>query len=810
MFARGGKQRAVAQLRRHFSLKYTPCDPPPPDLPLRILAADASVPSPPLISVKEIRDVLDTCKAGKSCGRDGISFEFLVALMCSDLAQHFADFLNSVLFGTAPLPDSWLVSQLTFIPKNPLPSEPKHLRPIVLSSTPGKLFTKILLFRLRPHFPPPVANQLACIPGCQTLDGSACLQHLVHISQEYRLPLLAIKLDVASAFDHLSHSAIAHFLAQCGPHLESHVLLRIIVLSRVLIGISDSSWEQKLLRGIVQGSSYSAEIFARTVDFFLGSLVALWHDTEPTWIQSTNPDGLHRHLYNLLFADDIVLLATSYEQAKRMLDQVIDTLSCIGLSLALEKCKFIASPDLGDCPLVVRNIIIPRVASFLFLGVLIGYGISCQAVLTTRLALTQNSYWGYYQILRRPGASIRTRLSLLNSFVTSKWRWLSPCLRPTTNVCNILKIMHTTFLTSLCGLPPDPFVSSSANWITRRRASRMIAQAVGHKSWHGIQASSFFGYWAHAARIFKHRLSPITIAIHVRDNSWLLRFGNVIKRQRGFGPMRPNAYRFLQLAYQRFRSPLDPASWEQKALDKSGWLEFTFMWLHNKNLEPHLFYPSLPEVDLLGRCLLQIGDRFKLLPFRHVPVEPPYGTSYEVVPEVHFSVDTALIQVCSDGGSKSNEGSIAVTLLAPYASLEEAVIFQQKIPRPCSNNKAELLAGIAALKHIRTVLSFYPHIPFVYMTDSMLVLQALEEYANVTCHPHVVHELVHLWRQLCKHGKAVHVKGHAGHPQNTLTDKAATEALGFTHFRRVHRNCSYTKVYMTQDQHAVPSFQEWM
>ena len=201
-----------------------------------------------------------------------------------------------------------------------------------------------------------------------------------------------------------------------------------------------------------------------------------------------------------------------------------------------------------------------------------------------------------------------------------------------------------------------------------------------------------------------------------------------------------------------------------------------------------------------------MGDRFKLLP-RHVPIVTPYGTSFEVIPEVD---QKAFFQVCSDGGSKSNEGSIAVTILAPYAPLQDAIILQQKIPRRCSNNKAELLAAVAALKHIRTVLTFIPHVPFVYMTDSMLVLQALEEYANITCHPHTVHELVHLWRQLCRHGKAVHVKGHSGHAQNTLTDRSASEALGFSHFRRVHRTCSYSKLYMTQDCQAQPCFQEWL
>ena len=65
-------------------------------------------------------------------------------------------------------------------------------------------------------------------------------------------------------------------------------------------------------------------------------------------IQSTDPNGTFHRLFNLLYADDIILLATSYDQAARLLEGVVDTLASIGVTLALDKCKFIASPDLGD------------------------------------------------------------------------------------------------------------------------------------------------------------------------------------------------------------------------------------------------------------------------------------------------------------------------------------------------------------------------------------------------------------------------------------------------------------------------------
>ena len=485
----GGTEKATQDLKLFYRLKYTPPDPPmQTDFSLSLYHSRVGLfPKPALISEHEIIEALATTKSGKSSGQDGISYEFLTSLMHSQLAPHLADLFNSILFQVTDIPDSWLISKLTFIPKIKTPSRPKDLRPIVLWSTPAKIFTKILLMRLRPSFPPISGNQIACIPGSQTLDGSVCLQHLIHLSQEYKLPLVAIKLDVSSAFDHLSHDAVASFLALSGARLEALTLLKIIVLSKVALGIAGVSWQQKLFRGLLQGSSYSAEIFGRTLDYFLGFLHTRWSISQNTWIQSRGPDGSLIQL----FADDIILLATSYAQARTLLEGVVDILASIGLTLALDKCKFIVSPDLPSRPLRVRHIDILPVRSFTFLGVLMGFDINSQTILAARLSMTNNAFWGYYKILRRPGAPIRKRLHLLNTYVTSKWRWMSPCVRSVTAVHNMLSVMHNTLLTSLCGLRSDPFVTASSNWVVRRRASKMCAQVLSHQSWAGVHALSF-------------------------------------------------------------------------------------------------------------------------------------------------------------------------------------------------------------------------------------------------------------------------------------------------------------------------------
>ena len=77
------------------------------------------------------------------------------------------------------------------------------------------------------------------------------------------------KLDVQAAFDTLSHEAVARFLASLGAHQESKLLLDIIIRSKVTLTFANMTWEQGLKRGVLQGSAFSAELFARTLDFYV-------------------------------------------------------------------------------------------------------------------------------------------------------------------------------------------------------------------------------------------------------------------------------------------------------------------------------------------------------------------------------------------------------------------------------------------------------------------------------------------------------------------------------------------------------------
>ena len=73
-----------------------------------------------------------------------------------------------------------------------------------------------------------------------------------------------------------------------------------IMRSEVSLNFANHSWTQQLRRGVLQGSAFSAEIFARTLDFYVAPLLLLWASTEATWIRGVTGQPL----FAIIFADD--------------------------------------------------------------------------------------------------------------------------------------------------------------------------------------------------------------------------------------------------------------------------------------------------------------------------------------------------------------------------------------------------------------------------------------------------------------------------------------------------------------------------
>ncbi|CAE7828197.1 unnamed protein product [Symbiodinium sp. CCMP2592] len=815
----GGKVKAISDLRFFYQKKYTPMEPSPSGLPMAMFHHRAGpIMDPTPFSLQEIQDVAFQCKHNKSTGADGVSYEALQMLLQSDLSHHILDMFNSVLRGLCPPPASWLTSHVCFLPKTSTPSAPSDLRPIVLSSTTAKVFTKALMLRLRPCLPRMQAFQVGGLPKRQTLDAACAVQHAIRLAEEYGKPLVIVKLDVAAAFDSLSHEAVATLLATAQGSREAELLLQIVCGSQVELGLQGTSWIQALRQGILQGSSYSAELFARCIDYFLTPTNSKWQDTEDSWLK--DPSG--RKLFLTPFADDLVLLATSRAQAQRLLADSEATLQAIGLRFNPKKCKYLQTPGFPEEPLHLSAGEVQYESTFLFLGILMGFQLTCLMILQARMTKVSNAFWAYYSILRRTEVGLTKRLRVFDCFITARWRWLSPAIRPLSTIHRYLRTIHTSFLTAMLRFTRDPFQGAVESWVARRRAARLAAQQVGHRAWPGEHSRQFFGYWGHAARYGTTECIPIALMLQVRGPSWY--FANCDWHKRLPGKW-ANTSRFLQLAWEKFlarhhKSP--PNSWIDGASDRDVWKAFSQDWACVHDADPSVFYKGPPEqVDLLGCQLVQNEDRFSLLPPRHVPVEEPYATSFFRIksPLDDHLQDTGgqehVLRVYTDGSAQQNRrgqaqaGGSSVVVLAPYGLVEEATVCYFKVPQPCTNIQAELHAAAQALQMIRRIRRQFPHVPIQLFTDSQYVVQVLEGSFLGTHHASVTNMIIHLWKELCLTVEVHHVRAHKGVMLNEVADHFAKLACTLGHLRKIFCRLNFSQAFVT-DRSDVGGFLPWL
>ena len=520
-----------------------------------MVSAHAASTEPAEFTAEEVSGVLVTMKRGKSCGPDGVSYELLRGLHQTSLDSLF----NAVLCSRQQIPAPWFEGQLTFLPKVAKPSCPKDLRPIVLSPTTGKLFTKLM--RIRPTCPPVKCGQLCAQQSSQALDGSLSLQRLIHLSNRWGLPLMATILHISAAFDSLHDSAVARYFLQCKPSREALLLQTSIAGTSIQLGMCRDSWSQKLHQGLLQGSSYSAEIFARVLDHHLSLLLPSWSRWNSTWLQ-----GLHL----ILYADDIRLLATSPEEMRQKILTIQSHLRLIGLRLAMHKVQMIACRTLHAPLHVHQNLVIEPVDSFVFLGILVRFAVTAQMTLGRSPGRAMHSFWAFYGILRAGLSPCRDRLHLLHTYVASRWRWMSLAVRPTQAILKLLAVAHTNLLMWMCNPASDKLSGWTNDWVSQRKSVRMICQFVGQIPWPAVQVRKVWEYWGHAARL-DGETSPMKHVLQLRNCGWTMLHPDC-KRKRG---NHPDVSVYLQELWDVLREPGDNLFWETQARDRVSWKLFT-------------------------------------------------------------------------------------------------------------------------------------------------------------------------------------------------------------------------------------------
>ncbi|KAG7197097.1 hypothetical protein KM043_012393 [Ampulex compressa] len=234
-------------------------------------------------------------------------------------------FYNIVL-AVGAFPAALLISRTIFIPQKDGSSSPSEFRPISVASVVVRQLHKILAVRL---------GKADLIDERQRGMRDGCAENVLVLSTALRDAKDSLKqlhiasLDVAKAFDSVSHYAITSALRALGlPEFFVRYIATAYRGSRTILQVrGQRSHLIEVARSVRQGDPLSSLLFSIVIDRVVKSMP---HEVGYT---------IKEHRVNVLaYADDLILFASSKVGMQDLLQTVVEEARKYGLELNSVKC----------------------------------------------------------------------------------------------------------------------------------------------------------------------------------------------------------------------------------------------------------------------------------------------------------------------------------------------------------------------------------------------------------------------------------------------------------------------------------------
>lgn len=320
------------------------------------------------ITEEEVR--ANYVERNSSPGPDGVAAAELMRMDPNILVRLF----NLVLLCDRP-PDRLLESRTVFIPKKDDPREPSEFRPITVSSVITRCLHKILAQRLDRNIE--LDNRQRAF---RRMDGCASNTYLLDlVLRSHRKKLRSVYvavIDVSKAFDSVSHACIENVLNAKG--IPSSLVTYIMATYRHgFTKLSSRTWHSDPITptcGVKQGDPLSPIIFNMVMDNLLKIL--------PNEIGAEVGSA---KIAASLFADDIVLMASSARGLQSLIDTASAYLVSCGLSINIAKSQTISWKTVPH----LKKIVVDEKQKFVCAGVAIP-------------SLSRSSTWKYLGVTFNP------------------------------------------------------------------------------------------------------------------------------------------------------------------------------------------------------------------------------------------------------------------------------------------------------------------------------------------------------------------------------------------------------------------------
>ena len=242
------------------------------------------------------------------------------------------------------MPDQLGIMNLLPLPKSgDLSKTGNYNKGIALTSLVIKTINGMILNRLRPVIDPLLrGNQSGFRPGRSTVAQVLALRRVIEESLKNNLTAVLVFIDFKKAFDSLNHETMFKILSAYGvpARMLNAIKLCYQNLSAKVVSPDGDTDIFKIHAGVMQGDTLAPFLFVTVLDFALRRAIKGKEEELGLTIKKRQSSRVGASkLCDLDFADDIVLMSDTVQQAQQLLLNVEKECKGVGLMLNSGKTK---------------------------------------------------------------------------------------------------------------------------------------------------------------------------------------------------------------------------------------------------------------------------------------------------------------------------------------------------------------------------------------------------------------------------------------------------------------------------------------
>ncbi|KAK3535008.1 hypothetical protein QTP70_001967 [Hemibagrus guttatus] len=392
----------VGRWKEYFEDLLNPTDTPSAEEPE---AEDSEVDS--FITQAEVTEVVQQLLGGKAPGVDEICPEYLKSLDVVGLS--WLTHLCNIAWRSGTVPLDWATGVVVPLFKKGDRRVCSNYRGFTLLSLPGKVYSRVLERRVRPLVEPRIQEQQCGFrPSRGTLDQLYTLHRVLEGSWKFAQPVHMCFVDLEKAFDRVPRDILWEVLWEYGVHGPLLRAVRSLYnRSRSLVRIASCKSDLFSVHvGLRQGCPLSPVLFI----VFMDRISRCSQGLEGVRF------GDHR-ISSLIFADDVVLLASSGLDLQHALGRFAAECEAAGMRVSTSKSEaMVLDRKKVVCTLQVGGEVLPQVEEFKYLGVLFTSEERMDREIDRRIgaaaAVMQSMYWS---VVVKKELSRKAKLSIYQS-----------------------------------------------------------------------------------------------------------------------------------------------------------------------------------------------------------------------------------------------------------------------------------------------------------------------------------------------------------------------------------------------------------